>query len=169
MTWNHQPLTVYHGCDDASAASIARYGVSLGACRPGSDFGQGFYVTTNERQAMDWANARYRLRMRRGATSAAVLSFGIHRHSVGRLAAMAFVRDGAGSDYWALVDHCRNGGDHQHPNRANGFYDVVAGPVSLYRRRVVMRDSDQISFHTGAAISVLGRPTVRKPSPGPMF
>ena len=169
MSWIHQPLTVYHGCDYVSAAGIAQHGVDLDASRVRNDFGRGFYVTTNEAQAKQWANNKYAFYELR-ASCAAVVSFLVAREQLAELFTMAFVRGGgAESDYRALVEHCRTGGDHRHPGRTSAFYDVVYGPVSLYPRVGVKDDFDQISFHTPEAIRVLGQPTIECASPGPQF
>ena len=75
---------------------------------------------------------------------------------------MAFVRDGTPppSDYWDLVAHCRSGNAHDKNRVFGDFYDVVYGPVSLGRQFLVIADSDQISFHTNAALAVLDSPVI---------
>ena len=62
-----------------------------------TDFGQGFYTTTNIHQAQQWANRRYQIRRRHGATSAAVIKFEIDWDAMAGLEHLAFVRDD--SDY----------------------------------------------------------------------
>jgi hypothetical protein len=37
-------------------------------------------------------------------------------------------------------------------------YDVVFGPVSLGRQQFVIKDADQVSFHTEAALKILPPP-----------
>ena len=56
MTRNRYP--VYHGTNLFSANLIKQYGVSLDAQRLFTDFGRGFYVTFNWKQALRWANVR---------------------------------------------------------------------------------------------------------------
>jgi len=54
-----KPLTVFHGTDDSIARArttpkgsrLSPFRVNLAHCRPNTDFGQGFYVTTSEHQA----------------------------------------------------------------------------------------------------------------------
>ena len=166
--WRNQRLKVYHGCDDVSAKGISGSGgvhrISLAHGSPATDFGQGFYTTTNVHQAEQWANRRYHMgRGRRGtrATSAAVVEFSIDRGTMAGLEHMAFVREdfAPNSDYWQLVAHCRGGRDHARAG-ATGYYDVVYGPVSLYPQFLVIADADQISFHTGKALGVLTNATI---------
>ena len=63
--------------------------------------------------------------------------------------------------FWSLVQHCRQSPvspprTHLHPTRPHGWYDLVTGPVSdFWRQRSAMRQADQVSFHTPAAITPL--------------
>lgn len=50
--------TVYHGTNLFAATLIKHYGVSLEAQRIFTDFGRGFYVTFNLKQAVRWAKVR---------------------------------------------------------------------------------------------------------------
>ena len=52
--WTNQPILLYHGTTDAHAASILRR-VDPQAGRRQTDFGTGFYTTTNLQQAWLWA------------------------------------------------------------------------------------------------------------------
>jgi hypothetical protein len=90
--WSNGPLTAYHGTDSLALAPygslvlhnpVAGFSISIARCRPNTDFGQGFYLTTNDHQARQWANARVRrmLSSRGGALRAVVLSFSIDRHA----------------------------------------------------------------------------------------
>ncbi len=157
--WKNQPLKVYHGCDDVSANQIVpaggRHGISLASGSPTTDFGQGFYTTTNVHQAEQWANRRFYIGQGRGAKSAAVVEFTIDRDTMADLEHMAFVREdfAPNSDYWQLVAHCRSGNNHA--RAGSGYYDVVYGPVSLYPQFLVIANADQISFHTEDALKVL--------------
>ena len=134
--WGNDPLSVFHGCDDLAAQSIAPvgggHGVVLESGSPAKDFGQGFYTTTNVHQAEQWANRRLHTARRRGAKRAAVLRFTIEREALAKLDHMAFVRGDVApnSDYWQLVSHCRSGKDHGRVEKS--YYDVVYGPVSLF-------------------------------------
>ena len=164
--WKNPPLIVYHGCDDVAAHAICTAqgrqpnGIDLKLCSPQTDFGRGFYTTTFLHQAKNWANARYKRRSK-VAASAAIVKFQIDREALSHLEDIAFVWEGAPnvSNFWSLVRHCRGGNDHSHPSRKPAFYDVVYGPVALPNQTLVIKDCDQISFHSKAAISILMTPT----------
>ena len=47
-----------------------------------------------------------------------------------------------------------------HLLHGNKNYDIVFGPVSLWRQRLVIKDCDQISFHTEAALDILPAPVI---------
>ena len=166
--WSNQALKVYHGCDDVSAKRIVRgrgggHRISLASGSPATDFGQGFYTTTNVHQAEQWANRQFYMGQGRGATSASVLEFTIDRDAMANLEHMAFVREDVApdSDYWQLVAHCRSRNDHARKGPlGKGYYDVVYGPVSLYPQSLVIADADQISFHTRDALKVLTAATI---------
>ena len=78
MAWTNQDLVLYHGTDDASAPAILRGGVNLALCSPLTDFGRGFYTTSNAAQAVTWAHhrtARLRAGGRKGAKPAVLRVF----------------------------------------------------------------------------------------------
>ena len=157
MPWNNGPLTVYHGCDDSSASSIAQLGIQLRHCKPRTDFGVGFYTTTNLHQAKNWANDRVTtLNTSGGRNVATVLSFAIDRGLLGVCLSLSFVTEGSApiSDFWDLIRHCRHGGVHFPALGKN--YDVVFGPVSLWPQTLLIKDCDQISFHTITGTNLLG-------------
>jgi hypothetical protein len=164
ILWNNSPVRLYHGCDDRSAAAIqaARpgfgHGIDLARCRPRTDFGQGFYTTTSEHQAKQWANERIR-RMSKGALpalAATVIAFDVVRDDLADQEDLVFVIDGP--DFYALVNYCRAGfAPH---GRAAGIYDVVYGPVSLWQQQLVIKDCDQVSFHTDNALKILPTPQI---------
>ena len=166
--WTDNDLTLYHGSDESAANAIstpvggAPNGIDLALCSPATDFGQGFYTTTNLHQAQQWANMRIAGLPPGSSTRAAVVGFTVTRDSMAGLAHMAFVRHGRppNSDYWNLVAHCRSGGAHDRNNVTGDFYDIVHGPVSLWRQLLVIADSDQVSFHTNAALAALITPTI---------
>jgi RNA:NAD 2'-phosphotransferase (TPT1/KptA family) len=56
--WSNPPLRLYHGTTEAAVESIRRDGVLLAVGRRDLDFGRGFYLTTNDSQARDWAQKR---------------------------------------------------------------------------------------------------------------
>ena len=63
------------------------------------------------------------------------------------------------------MTYCRSGlavhGRERHPRfnpAGKAPYDVVYGPVSLWRQVLVVKDCDQISFHTTEALKLLPAP-----------
>lgn len=163
MPWNNGPLIVYHGCDDISAKAIVNGVVDLARCKTFTDFGKGFYATTNLRQAKNWANVRCRMlaaQVRRAKLSplptfvASIVEFRIDRARLSALGDLCFVWENTyPSDYWDLISWCRN--PPQRGHRGANYYDIVYGPVSLWPQTLVIKDCDQISFHTDDAISLL--------------
>jgi hypothetical protein len=151
LPWTDQDIILYHGTVDADVASIT-HGVDLSRCKHLQDFGRGFYTSTNQQQAERWAHGR----ANRVGHNPAVISFAIERHSFASLDCLLFVRgDLSAFDFWSFVQYCRTiNRDH---NRARTpWYDVVAGPVTgSWKKQTVIPRSDQISFHTLHATSIL--------------
>jgi hypothetical protein len=159
--WKNQPLVVYHGTDTGSLppgswpiGSTVPFPVNLARCRPLTDFGQGFYTTTNQHQAEQWANTRV-LRLPPGVgIKAVVLAFAVDRDDLARLDALAFLL--ATFDFWDLVTDCRYGfPPHARAVPGHPSYDVVYGPVTLWPQNLVLAGCDQISFHTPSAVAIL--------------
>lgn len=179
MVWINAALTVYHGCADDDAKAIvassglpAAHSINLAKCKLGTDFARGFYTTTNLHQAKNWANVRVRRQRKRHPTKVAtVVELLVDRE---RLAValpsrplppyagiLCFVTEGASaaSDYWNFVSYCRNGAlDHAHS--VNNMYDAVFGPVSLWPQTLVVKDCDQISFHSDDALRAIRRTNI---------
>jgi Protein of unknown function (DUF3990) len=151
LPWTDQEIILYHGTIDADVASITR-GVDLNRCKHLQDFGRGFYTSTNQQQAERWAQDR----ANRVGYNPAVISFAIDRHSLALLDSLFFVRgDPSAFDFWSLIQYCRTiNGDHNRPQTP--WYDVVAGPVTgSWKKQTVIPKSDQISFHTPKATSII--------------
>ena len=163
-------VVLWHGCTAIDKNNIEAKGIELTAGRSRIDFGQGFYTTTWERQARQWAWWRF-YELRKGSSTTAnqpvILRFRVRRYSLGRvstpldcglddLRSLSFVSgDFHCEDYWSFVQHCRSG-VKSHNHIPNGWYDLVTGPVAaMWKQRVGMDDSDQISFHTPKAIELL--------------
>jgi hypothetical protein len=165
----------YHGTDSSSLAAygsltlhtpLAGFAVNIARCRPNTDFGQGFYLTTNDHQARQWANSRVRrLRDPRAAPlQAVVLSFAIDRDLLAGADILAFVV--ATTDYWDFVHDCRLGFAPHGRAGAKKYYDVVYGPVSLSRQELIVHDCDQISVHDQSLADQLPQPTVYQVATG---
>ena len=148
---------MYHGCDDVSASSISKSGVSLANCKPLADFGRGFYTTTNVAQAKNWANLKCRALRRSGKKAiASVIRFDVDRDKLALLEFLGFVTENSNPDFWEFVRTCRqNRPPAQHRRAGNTYYDVVFGPVALWQQTHVIKDCDQISFHTFRGIECL--------------
>ncbi len=140
-------MTVYHGTDNISAASI-RSGINRGAFRPRSDFGAGFYLTTVPHQARQWANQRAR---RTRVASAELLEFEMSRNAIESLRHMAFTTDS--TDYYDFITYCRAGLPLHGPRRAQ-TYDIVYGPVSLWPQTLVLANCDQIMLTDPTALGL---------------
>jgi len=146
-TWSDQPLALYHGTTSTSAASILSSGIRLGYSRPRFDFGKGFYTTTSREQAESWAVQKAEV----SQSEPMLLTFRVERIQIARLSCLCFVRfSPAAVDFWSFVQSCRFGKDTH-------WYDIVMGPVvKTYRKQLtVLEDSDQLSFHTETALSLL--------------
>lgn len=168
-------VLLWHGCTASDKSNIEK-GISLTACAVDTDFGRGFYTTTLERQARQWAWKRFydwqkahpratgnqpvvlRFRVRRfAATKKKIVAF---ERGLDELLSLAFViGDYVYEDFWSLVQHCRQStpalvNDHRHGR--GGWYDLVSGPVAAFwDQRVAMDDADQFSFHTSSGIDIL--------------
>ena len=169
MPWSKGPQILYHGCDDASATSIMtpvnpnHHGINLAYSVPLTDFGLGFYTTTNLAQARNWANTRC-VKLRTAFSGllqpprqvlATVLRFEVDRDEITRLQWLSFIRED--QDYWGFVKYCRTGRG-THP--LTGNYDIVTGPVSLWPQKLIIKDCDQVSFHTPRSLAIVPPPII---------
>ena len=131
------------------AIGTSQHGIGpfIGAKTP--DFGLGFYATTWFDQAKSWANLRA---MRRPGSRAVVLAFLVPRNDLAELEALVFTNEKVG--YWPFVRYCRLGGaPHGRVGTQQRSYDIVYGPVSVGIQEFVVKDSDQVSFHTLKAVA----------------
>ena len=158
VVWTNQTIKLYHGTLTVHVPSL------LAAINPfhgrvDTDFGQGFYTTTKEKQPRDWAR---QLAVRLGG-SPAVICFDVDRKKLAVLDSLWFVRGRSDAeDYWSFVSHARVGGAHGKIPKGD-WYDIVVGPVTAsWRRRYAIPDSDQIGFHTSTATAVLDRSPKRR-------
>ncbi|MDH2346813.1 DUF3990 domain-containing protein [Bradyrhizobium sp. SSUT77] len=160
--WNNAPLVAYHGTDFRSLSSynpvkgqlLVGFTVDLDVCRPTTDFGKGFYLTTSLEQARNWANVK----ADRRRSKALILKFELDREWLASLDSLCFVL--ADTPFYNLVADCRGGiAPHQRPG-SQQLYDVVYGPVTLKGQTMVVQNADQISFHSDVAASALPEPAV---------
>jgi hypothetical protein len=189
MAWANGPLILYHGTDNRSVlagghtearGAPGTLDLSMNPCniyigpildapvppsvRSGTDFGPGFYTTTSEHQARQWANERVRKAMAPGRAQeiAVVLRFEVARDSFHALEILSFLRDDPA--FWDFITYCRQYGRQDHLRSHNGslvpwpeMYEVVHGPVTLWQQTLVLKDCDQYSFHSHRAIAALGQ------------
>jgi len=179
-------VILWHGCTVYDKNSIEGNGIDLNRCKINTDFGRGFYTTTLERQARQWAWIRFYewqadpANAGKTGNQPVVLRFRVRRYGVltltdldnglDHLLSLHFVRgDYHNEDYWSLVQHCRQSVPadpangiaeiiHDHKRMPAGWYDIVSGPVAAFwEQRVAMDDADQVSFHMPAAIDLLNK------------
>jgi hypothetical protein len=160
MAWNNQHLTLYHGTDLPSAQSVVT-GIQVGLGRARTDFGKGFYATSWLNQAVYWANQIASRKSRRTGTPvpAAVIQFEIARNVLANFETLVFTSETANDDFWDFVEHNRTGHIPHRPP-AGGNYEVVFGPVSVWPQKLVIKDCDQISFHTDQVAGRLVNATI---------
>lgn len=165
--WLNQSLMLYHGTDSGSlrswpvaVGSPVPFSINLRRCRRLTDFGRGFYTTTNEHQARQWANTRVLRSPVQPSVKAIVLAFTINRDVLAGFDTLAFVR--ATTAFWDLVTDCRYGfAPHARAKSGQPAYDVVHGPVTIWPQSLLIADCDQISFHTAMAVAALGSPILQ--------
>src|SRR5437899_1011134 len=103
MPWTNPPIILYHGTalPDAENMQIPRpplrHGVDLSLCRTLSDFGTGFYCTSDPHQAKEWAKQRCRtfhVANPQATILPAVLRFEVDRRELGALKSLIFTKEG---------------------------------------------------------------------------
>lgn len=127
MPWINQPVELFHGTDFASANAIMNQGFNLNLASAFTDFGAGFYTTTNLRQAQAFARARA---LRSRGRMKGVLAFHVDRDWLGSRDSLVFVRSGTASGFRDFVRHCRIGGGHRPGSGPQ--YQLVCGPGSIW-------------------------------------
>jgi Protein of unknown function (DUF3990) len=152
--WKNPEIQLYHGTIQTNAESILDHGVDVSKGAATTDFGRGFYTTTDEENAREWSERK----ARRIGGDPAVLRLTLSRLALGRLESIVFIRGSLlAKEYWSFVAHCRSGFPHR--PATGDFYDVAFGPVAKVwfgnPNSAVWADYDQISFHTLAARDML--------------
>lgn len=171
--WTNSLLKLYHATVSDYVTSIAG-GINLTYSRHALDFGRGFYTTTNEGQAVEFARTsvlpNYLRRNRHSVATAVVVRLTVSRDALASLETLWFVRGTPSAvEYWTLVEHFRNASiatrTHERAGE-NPWYDLVVGPVALRwgPRRLAKLNADQASFHTQEGFDLLdGSPQVILP------
>lgn len=144
-------MELFHGTRKEFADAILRDGIDPVQGEANTDFGVGFYTTTNRAQAEQWA----KIKAAETNDVPVVLKLTVDRDALARLRSLAFVRPT--DDYWSLIERCRDKSDL--PYKTEEHYDVVYGPVAkrwwgdgAFR---VIKGFDQVSFHGDAARALL--------------
>jgi hypothetical protein len=159
MVWTNGSLVVYHGTDEKAAANILQNGVNPAAGVARSDFGPGFYVTSNLWYAQGHADQR--LLSSGQSLRAAVLTFRVDRDLAAQLGDhLTFVC--AGDEFHDFVAY-NHGGGMNHARSGGAPYDLVYGPIAQYPFRAVHLDDvgsicDQICFLNQKALRSLAKP-----------
>lgn len=155
--WTNQNIALFHGTVNTQVPSIFN-GIKITNGRQATDFGQGFYTTTVERQARTWA---WVLSNQRTGTLPAVIRYDVDRDELARLNCLWFVRGNYDADdFWSFVFYCRLGMTPHGRNTTvnSGKYDIVIGPVAAsWIQRLTIYDADQVSFHTQNAVDLLNK------------
>ena len=156
--WENQPLVLYHGTTESQARLIHAGAVNVGFGNADKDFGQGFYTTTSRQQAIRRA-IYLQGNGTRNHDKPYLVKLTLNRLELARMNVLAFVRaEPDAEDLWSFVRHCRREEPfHFRASRpAPDRYDVVYGPlVRSWQSRTCYPQSDQISFHTARAQSLL--------------
>lgn len=160
QSWTNQDIELFHGTTVQSAQTICEAGVDVSRSRPDCDFGTGFYCTTSLQQAQERAEQKAAPTWQ----SPAVVRIILPRKDIAALNVLAFVRgEREALDFWSLVHFFRDGNARLAPALIGSLfpYDVVFGPVALWRSKQPMPLADQVSFHTPAAQQLLNSASTR--------
>ena len=136
------------------ALQIWQTGIDLTLQRNGTDFGKGFYTTTQWDQARRWAHRRAGQEIRRGATpvpAAAIIAFQVDPQLWGKLTGQEFgVWPAPDAGWQPFVHNCRRMGLLHH-------FDYVYGPVYNPNpfAHWIFQGMDQLAVHTRPATAFL--------------
>lgn len=163
----------YHGTISSFADSIAAE-IDLGAGRPFTDFGQGFYMTNNRNQAVEWAKRKYKdyaAQHPDAELTPALVKLILDTERLAGLGGLVFLDP---DDRWAdFVYNCRKAGkdgilDHRYSYVCGALADGKIGQLlnrallgKITRQqfhhgiRPVSRQQNQLSLHTVEAIGCI--------------
>jgi hypothetical protein len=167
---NKLPKTVYHGTTSNYLQSLQN-GINLNKCARKSDFGRGFYTTSDFKQALKWSNKRannFNEFRTHNKVEGIVLTLDINTYIFDQLNGLIFENTGY---RWTKFVHrnrsqaikFRHGYDFVYGNVADGSIDALidlkdSGKISYNKMMKLMRhkySSDQLSFHTWDSIKCL--------------
>jgi hypothetical protein len=156
--WSNPNAEFFHGTTRKHAETTVRDGIDPCYGEPNTDFGSGFYTTTNREQAEEWA----KIKASEAGDLPVVLRLTINRDALACLRDLSFVCPTP--DYWSLVERCRDGSDT--PYATEEHYDVIYGPVAKRwfgsQALTIFEGYDQASFHGEVAKAFLNNRMVCK-------
>lgn len=156
--WSNPSAEFFHGTRQIYANAILRDGIDPSRGAVNTDFGSGFYTTTNRAQAEIWAKTK----ASETGDVPVVLKLTINRDALAQLRSLSFVLPNP--DFWSLVERCRDKSDV--PYQAAEHYDVIYGPVAKRldgsKAYGIIEGYDQTSFHGDVAKAFLNDKTACK-------
>lgn len=156
--WTNPNAEFFHGTRKEHAEAILKNGIDPARGAPNTDFGRGFYTTTNRAQAELWAKTK----AAENGDVPVVLKLTVDRDTLAELRSLSFVLPNP--DFWSLVERCRDKSDV--PYQAEDHYDVIYGPVAKrlggLKAYGIIEGYDQTSFHGEAAKAFLNDKRVCK-------
>ena len=113
--WENQDIILYHGTALRYAESIANTGVDVNKGSPFTDFGRGFYATTDLLQAKKWD---FKLVQSNMNDEPSVLKYIVERDVLAQFDVLWFTSSQTEiENFWSLVFHCRQGNTDHKRNR----------------------------------------------------
>lgn len=139
-------ITFYHGTTKFFASRIRKHGIDLTRGRSDIDFGQGFYTTTDLRQARQWAN---KLGQQRRDGGGEVLVFNVPESEFNALKHREFTSD---AELLAHVLAGRRGEISSHAQ------DVTSGKMLMNPgESTPVLKGQQTAWHTPNAVELLNK------------
>ncbi|MGE0131417.1 MAG: RHS repeat-associated core domain-containing protein [Blastocatellales bacterium] len=137
-------IDFYHATSRAGSASIRKVGIDLAESRAKTDFGRGFYTTTDKAQALEWAAQKF-------GDSGEVLTFRVNASDLGNFKGLRF--DGPTADYLDFVRGHRTGSPMHDFDFVEGPLLGNPGPFLLGAKAYTW--GQQTSWHTQRAFGTL--------------
>ena len=142
-------ITFYHGTAEVYAKDIAANGIDLGKGSGNTDFGGGFYVTTNLNQAEEWAWKNFWDQV------PTVLEYKVPAADLNPGVLCGHVFSSADSSWSAFVRGMRT----SQPSTGGAGYDFVEGPLLLNPRQYLagaapIWGGQQDSIHDQVSVNI---------------
>lgn len=133
-------ITLYHGTSAESALDIHKNGIELSKQRAKTDFGKGFYVTADLKQAQEWAGK-----------SGLVLVFKVKDSELRSFNGLIFTK--ADNTWENFVRYNRNGGKLHNFDYVEG--PMLGNPKQFAKGEKAKAWGHQLSIHTQEMIDWL--------------